>query len=131
MSALENHRGKTRQSSGMHRSASAGLSVFGLLVFAAFPAHSQESGDGSWSAYGGDSGGTRYSSLRQINRENVSKLQVAWTYRTGALAHDPDLDKKAAFEATPILVDGKLFLSTPHDHVIALNPETGAKLWEF
>src|SRR2546429_7324270 len=44
---------------------------------------------------------------------------------------DPELDKKAAFEATPILVDGKLFLSTPYDHVIALNPETGAKIWEF
>jgi quinoprotein glucose dehydrogenase len=48
-----------------------------------------------------------------------------------ALPHDEELDQKAAFEATPILADGKLFLSTPYDHVIALNPETGAKLWEF
>ena len=61
----------------------------------------------------------------------MEQLQVAWTFRTGALPHDEELDKKAAFEATPILIEGKLFLSTPYDHVIALNPTTGAKLWEF
>ena len=60
-----------------------------------------------------------YSTAKQIDRGNVAQLQVAWTYRTGALPHDEDLDKKAAFEATPILIDGKLFLSTPYDHVIA------------
>ena len=84
-----------------------------------------------WPNYGNDGGGTRYSSASQIDRTNVAQLKAAWTYRTGALPHDEELDKKAAFEATPILVDGKLFLSTPYDHVIALNPETGAKLWEF
>ena len=61
----------------------------------------------------------------------MTQLKVAWTYRTGALPHDEELDKKAAFEATPILVDGKLFLSTPYDHVIALNAASGAKVWEF
>jgi quinoprotein glucose dehydrogenase len=88
--------------------------------------------ESSWPTYANDPGGTRYSPLQQINRGNVAQLRVAWTYRTGALPHDPEeLDHKAAFEATPILVDGKLFLSTPYDHVIALNPETGAKIWEF
>ena len=81
--------------------------------------------------YGNDGSGTRYSTAAQIDRSNVAQLKTAWTYRTGALPHDQELDKKAAFEATPILVDGKLFLSTPYDHVIALNPETGTKLWEF
>jgi quinoprotein glucose dehydrogenase len=85
-----------------------------------------------WPTYGDDPGGTRYSPATQINRANVTHLQVIWKFQTGALPHDPDdLDRKAAFEATPILVEGKLFLSTPYDHVIALNPETGAKLWEF
>ena len=42
----------------------------------------------------------------------------------------PPLDRKAAFEATPILVEGRLFLSTPYNHVIALDPRTGARLWE-
>jgi len=87
--------------------------------------------DAGWPNYGNDGGGTRYSSASQIDRGNVAQLKAAWTYRTGALPHDEELDKKAAFEATPILVDGKLFLSTPYDHVIALNAETGTKVWEF
>jgi len=87
--------------------------------------------DIGWPNYGNDGGGTRYSPAAQIDRSNVVRLNAAWTYRTGALPHDQELDKKAAFEATPIVVDGKLFFSSPYDHVIALNPETGAKLWEF
>jgi len=65
----------------------------------------------------------------QINRENVSQLKLAWTYRTGAMDRQTDLNHKAAFEATPILIDGKLFLSTPYDHVIALDPVSGKKIW--
>jgi quinoprotein glucose dehydrogenase len=98
-----------------------------------FPAMvtAQTAPDAGWPNYGNDPGGTRYSTAKQIDRSNVEQLKVAWTYRTGALPYDEDLDKKAAFEATPILVDGKLFLSTPYDHVIALNAVTGAKFWEF
>jgi len=87
--------------------------------------------DAGWPNYGNDPGGSRYSAARQIDRTNVAKLQLAWTYRTGALEQQTDLIKKAAFEATPILVENQLFLSTPYNHVIALNPETGAKLWEY
>ena len=94
-------------------------------------APAQKSTDAGWPNYGNDPGGTRYSTAKQIDRTNVAKLQVAWTYRTGALPTDEDLDKKATFEATPILIEEKLFLSTPYDHVIALNATTGAKLWEF
>jgi quinoprotein glucose dehydrogenase len=102
-----------------------------LLLWVVSHARAQAKPDAGWPNYGNDGGGTRYSPASQIDRTNVTQLKVAWTYRTGALPHDEELDKKAAFEATPILVDGKLFLSTPYDHVIALNPETGAKLWEF
>src|SRR5216683_2494236 len=94
-------------------------------------AWAQSPADVGWSHYGGDAGGARYSTASQINRDNVAQLKVAWTFRTGALPHDEELDHKAAFEATPILIDGKLFLSTPYDHVIALNAVNGAKLWEF
>jgi quinoprotein glucose dehydrogenase len=105
------------------------LIVFGSLL----PPRStaQTAPDTGWPTYGNDPGGTRYSPAKQIDRSNVSRLQVAWTYRTGALPNDPELDKKAAFESTPILVGQTLFLSTPYDHVIALNARTGAKLWEF
>ena len=65
------------------------------------------SGDVGWPNYGNDAGGSRYSTLTQVNRENVAQLKVAWTYRTGALEQFPDLKHNAAFETTPILVDGK------------------------
>src|SRR2546423_1926559 len=85
----------------------------------------------TWAHYGGDAGGTRYSSLKQINRENVGQLKVAWTYNTGALKPESPLNRKSAFEATPIMVDGALYLSTPFDQVIALDPATGTERWKF
>ncbi len=108
------------------------FAVLGILFWRLVPAACGQSvPDVGWPNYGNDPGGTRYSPAAQINRSNVAQLKVAWTYRTRALPYDEELDHKAAFEATPILVDGKLFLSTPYDHVIALNAATGAKLWEL
>jgi quinoprotein glucose dehydrogenase len=114
-----------------HISFTACTSLLAVLLL--FPAQvkAQSAPETGWPNYANDPGGTRYSPAKQIDRGNVAQLQVAWTYRTGALPNDEELDKKAAFEATPILIDGKLFLSTPYDHVIALNAVTGAKLWEF
>lgn len=97
------------------------------LLFAA----SLHAADGGWSAYGHDPGGTRYSPLKQITRANVARLKMAWTYHTGALQPETRLNEKAAFEATPILVNGLLYLSTPFDQVIALDPATGAEKWKF
>ena len=87
--------------------------------------------EGGWSSYGHDAGGTRYSPLTQINKENVAQLKVAWSYQTGVLLELGDLKRIATFETTPILVDGMLYLSTPLDQVIALEPDTGKKVWEF
>src|ERR1700733_4280399 len=84
-----------------------------------------------WPNYGNDAGGTRYSTARQIDRSNVARLQPVWTYRTGALEQKTELIRKATFEATPILVEGKLFLSTAYNRVIALNPQSGERLWEY
>ncbi|MBV8818697.1 MAG: pyrroloquinoline quinone-dependent dehydrogenase [Acidobacteriaceae bacterium] len=86
---------------------------------------------GAWTHYGADASGTRYSALRQITPENISRLQVRWIYHTRALEPKSPSNEKAAFEATPILVNGLLYLSTPFDQVIALNPETGEELWRF
>lgn len=61
----------------------------------------------------------------------MSQLKVAWTYHTGALQPETALNQKAAFEATPILVDGTLYLSTPFNQVIALDPGSGAEKWKF
>jgi quinoprotein glucose dehydrogenase len=106
-----------------------GLAV-AVLVLASLVSAQPDAGS-QWPHYGNDAGGARYSPAVQIDRSNVAQLQVAWTFRTRALGHSAPLDRKAAFEATPILVEGKLFLSTPYNHVIALDPRTGARLWEF
>jgi quinoprotein glucose dehydrogenase len=89
--------------------------------------------DGEWIAYGRDPGGMRHSPLSQITRDNVRNLSVAWTYRTGELAsyEGTSLAESAAFEATPLMVDGVLYLSTPTNRVIALDAGTGAERWVF
>jgi quinoprotein glucose dehydrogenase len=94
-------------------------------------ASAQSASDAGWPNYGDDPGGARYSPARQIDRTNVGGLQLAWTYRTGAMQEKTELVRKSAFEATPILVENRLFLSTPYNHVIALDPRTGLKLWEY
>jgi quinoprotein glucose dehydrogenase len=100
-----------------------------VLVLALVP--STLGAQAGWPTYGGDAGGTRYSPLAKITRGNVTQLRVAWTYRTGALDPPTDLNDKAAFEATPILVEGSLYLSTPFNRVIALDPATGTERWVF
>src|SRR5262245_14256509 len=85
---------------------------------------------GQWPSYGNDPGGTRYSALAQIDRTNVTQLRAAWTYRTGEIGGAPPYGH-IAFEATPLMVDGTLFLSTPYNRVVALDPETGAERWAY
>ena len=84
-----------------------------------------------WAYYGHDAGGTRYSPLTQINRENVTKLKVAWTFHTGDISDGSGRPKRSGLETTPILVDGILYFTTPFNRVFAVNPETGKQLWVF
>src|SRR6185503_5381452 len=86
--------------------------------------------DGDWPTYGRDPGGERFSPLDAIRRENVASLQVAWTFRTGD-AYEPKSGRPTAFEATPLHVDGTLYLSTPVGRVIALDPVDGRQRWAF
>src|ERR1700704_3976776 len=76
-----------------------------------------------WRVYGGGPENIRYSKLDQINRDNVSRLQVAWTYDTG------DAFPGSEMQCNPIIVDGVLFASTPKLRVIALAAATGALRW--
>ena len=82
-----------------------------------------------WPCYGRDPGGMRYSPLMEITRENVSQLKVAWVFHTGDISDGKGRQKRSGFETTPILVDGTLYLTTPFNRVIALDPETGKQLW--
>ncbi len=82
-----------------------------------------------WPTYGGDAGGMRYSPLTQINRDNVSRLEVAWVFHTGDISDGRGATKRSGFETTPLLVDGALYITTPFNRVIALDPETGKQRW--
>ncbi|MGH8127456.1 MAG: pyrroloquinoline quinone-dependent dehydrogenase [Gammaproteobacteria bacterium] len=108
----------------MHRIAVLGLG----LVLAAAPAMAANSG---WRYYGGDAGGTRYSSLAQINRSNVSKLKVAWVYRGKDVSNGEHTAKDTGFEATPIVLGDTMFLCSGYDRVIALDPVTGQEKWNY
>jgi quinoprotein glucose dehydrogenase len=84
-----------------------------------------------WGYYGGDMFGQRFSSLNEINRKNVQHLKVAWTYHTGETGTGFARAGKMSFEVTPILAFGLLYLQTPTNILIALDPETGAQRWRF
>ena len=75
-----------------------------------------------WSAYGGGPEQMRYSSLAEINRTNVSQLQVAWTYDSG---------ETGGLQTQPIVVDGVLYAYTPSHKTFALRADTGEHLWTF
>jgi PQQ-dependent dehydrogenase (methanol/ethanol family) len=75
----------------------------------------------SWPSYGRDQTNQRYSPLTQVTTANVARLRLAWRYHTG-IPH--------AFEASPVVVDGVMYVSTPLDHVVALDPASGRRLWE-
>lgn len=90
--------------------------------------------DVGWSHYGGDAGGTRYSTLAQITPANVRDLKVAWVFRTGDTGTGfPGDEWKShmTFEATPILYDGTLYLTTSETNVVAVNAATGKLRWRY
>ena len=105
--------------------------AFACVAFASGAARGQVSGDTEWPNYGNDPGGMRYSTLSQINRENVSKLKVAWIFHTGDVSDGSHDRRRSGFEATPILVDGTLYFTTGFNRVIALDPQTGKERWAY
>src|SRR5580698_5288341 len=84
-----------------------------------------------WPATSGDAGGSRYSPLKSINRTNVTRLTVAWIYHTGDISDGHTYASRSAFEATPLVTDGVMYITTPFSRLIALDPETGKELWAF
>jgi quinoprotein glucose dehydrogenase len=89
---------------------------------AAGASQSVPSAGSDWRAYLGNTASTHYSSLDQINKGNVAKLQVAWTYETG---------DKGEFQTNNLIVAGVLYTASPSRNVIALDAATGKALWKF
>jgi quinoprotein glucose dehydrogenase len=80
--------------------------------------------DVNWPVNGGP-GNIRYSPLTDINRENVTRLQVAWTYDSH------DAFRGSEMQSNPIVVDGVLYATTPRLHVVAVDAATGKEIWNF
>lgn len=107
------------------------VAAVACMVAAGTTALAQSPDASDWGYYGGDTFGQRFSSLDEINRKNVAHLTVAWTYRTGETGAGFAKVNKLSFETTPVLAFGLLYLETPTNIVIALDPETGAERWRF
>ena len=105
------------------RLAQASLPVLVLSGLLAAP--------GEWPFYGGDQAGTKYSPLDQINRTNVRNLQVAWEWKPGEKRLEEYKTFPGIFEATPVMIGSALYLSTPYNRVVALDPETGRERWSY
>ncbi len=105
-----------------------GLALIALLTILAGPVLAQTT---EWPYVGGDIGGQRYSPLTEIGKDSVKRLKVAWTYHTGDFSAGDATHSTTAFEVAPIEFDGTLYLCTPNDRVIALDPETGKEKWKF
>src|SRR2546423_1160917 len=74
-----------------------------------------------WTVTGGSKQSIHYSSLNQIDSNNVAKLQVAWEYHTG----DADTGKHSQMQCNPIIVNGVLYATSPRLRLIALDAATG------
>lgn len=122
--------GDIGNSAGIVRSA-----VAAILLIAAPLAAATAADEDSWQFYGGDQGGSHYSPLALINRDNVHELQLAWSYRTGDMERYPERRAMAALNMTPIILPESagqsLVLCAAMNRVIALDPVTGEERWSY
>ncbi|MCC5908043.1 MAG: PQQ-binding-like beta-propeller repeat protein [Balneolaceae bacterium] len=81
----------------------------------------------TWHSFLGDKAATQYSSLTQINTENVHELEVAWTFSTGDLLDG----ERTEIQANPLIIDGVLYSTSPLKKAFALDAATGEKIWMF
>jgi quinoprotein glucose dehydrogenase len=93
-----------------------------FLISTATPGDSHS----DWPAFGNDPGGSQYSALDQISRENVSQLRPAWTHRSGDF-----IAGQTSLQVTPIHANGMLYYCTPLNRVFALDPASGEEIWVF
>ncbi len=84
-----------------------------------------------WPFYAGDAGGSKYSAMKDIHRDNVTGLRPAWIFHTTDVSDGTRWPTRSAFESTPLVIDGVMYVTTPFSRVIALDPESGKEIWSF
>jgi quinoprotein glucose dehydrogenase len=102
-----------------------------LIVGSLLAAQERSTRTVEWPYYGGDSGGTRHSTLTDINAANVQRLQVAWQWKHWETPLKEYDTVPGAFEATPLMIDGTVYVTTPYNSIAALDAETGKERWRF
>ena len=84
-----------------------------------------------WPVYGSDVGGSRHSPLTQITPENVADLEVAWVHHNGDVLDGSKSLAPSTYQNTPIIFGDTMYICTPFNRVIALDPETGEERWSY
>ena len=79
-----------------------------------------------WPVYGGQAAQDHYSSLSQINRKNVNRLKVAWTFDLGENGN-----RTGSLQSNPVIIGRVLYTFTPSLKVISLDAASGKLLWKF
>ena len=102
------------------------VALLTLSLLAAAACHQPANDNpGDWPVYLGDAGASHYSALTQISRDNVDRLEVAWTYRTG------DARKSSQIQCNPLIVGGRLYATSPGLKAFCLDAATGKEIWAF
>ncbi len=103
--------------------------LLGVLVAACQPADPPVAEDAftDWPVYLGDKASSQYSPLQHINKDNVSRLALAWMYRTGDI-WDPRFSQ---IQTNPLIIQGVLYGLSPRLNLFALDAATGRELWRF
>ena len=96
--------------------------VVAFIIFSGCTQGSCQTNSGDWAYYGRDYTNQRFSPLTTINADNVKYLQLSWNYHTG---------KTGTFQASPIVIDGMMYITTPYNDVIALDAASGKELWHY
>jgi len=96
-----------------------------IIVLPACKSHKESYNN--WKVYGGTKDALHYSSLKEVDTNNVKSLRVAWVYHTG----DADTLFHTQIQCNPIIVDGVMYAITPKMKLFALNAATGQSKWVF
>ena len=111
----------------MHTCVDRNFHLYFALCLFVMVGCQQDNEHQTWSVYRGDAANSAYSSLTQINKENVAALRVAWTYQTG----DAEPGNRSTIQCNPIIVNDLMYVTSPKLKLIALDPATGEERWKF
>lgn len=84
-----------------------------------------------WAVYGGDPGGTKYSSLADITAANVATLAPVWEWKPNETVLEEFGTRPGNFQNTPLMIGNVLYVSTPYNRVVALEADSGRELWRY